>query len=655
MRQGIPQDWLAGNVSKMEDASQPNPVAGIGSPTAKGNQPPKPPRRSPKTQWLKNWVFWTGLGGAITGGAGILAIAMLLKLPSAPNCPAIFWPLASASVRLHCAQVAANKQTVKDLLQAIALVQALPDNHPLRPEINRLLEQWSVDILALADQEFQAGRLDRAIAIAREIPRDVAAYNQVESKISTWQSVWSEAEAVYAEVEDNLRAQNWHQAFMSAVKLLNLDNEYWATTKYEELNLKIETAREDANKLAKAQNLAKRGGVDNLLEAIKLAQSIGTNSYIYQDAQVAIPEYGQQIMTLAQAALDRRDADEAVRIANLIPTSTGLQLEAQDFAILAAAQRNAWQGEVSDIEAAIATAQKIAADRPLYNQAQELIARWQIEIEDVAHLARARQLAQGGTVGDLTAAITEAQLIADTNPRAAEAQSDINRWQRQVQTIEDRPTLRRAEDLAVVEDVASLQAAINEASQIGRGRALYREARSRIRTWTARIQRIEDQPILDEARLLASSGNLPAAIAAAQRIAPGRALSGEAQAVINDWQGQIRARQNWQEAQQTALQGTPEALSQAILLASRVPRTSPLRANINPAIAQWSQQLYSLALSRGQFDISGGIAIARRIPAGTAVYRAAQTQIAAWEKILNPEPVVVPSPSPIPTPTNLQQ
>lgn len=663
MTQGTPQDWSAGDFFRIEDASQaPNPVAGnLDSPTENqivrgGGNPqspqPKPPGMNPKEQvqrWSKNWVFWTGLGGIITGGVGFLAIAMLLKLPSAPNCPAIFWPLASASVRLHCAQVAANKQTVNDLLAAIALVQALPDNHPLRPEINRLLEQWSVDILALADQEFQAGRLDRAIAIAREIPRDAAIYQQIDSKISAWQSIWSEAEAVYVEVENNLRAQNWHQAFMSTVKLLNLGNEYWATTKYEELNLKIETAREDASKLAKAQSLAKRGSVDNLLEAIKLAQSIGTNSYIYQDARIAIPEFGQQMMALAQAALDRRDADEAVRIANLIPTSTGLQLEAQDFAILASAQRSAWIGEVSDIEAAIATAQKIAADRPLYNQAQELIARWQIEIEDVAHLARARQLAQGGTVGDLTAAITEAQLIADTNPRAAEAQSDINRWQRQVETIEDRPYLRRAEDLAAIEDVASLQAAINEASQIGRGRALYREARSRIRTWTGRIQRIQDQPILDEARLLASSGNLPAAIAAAQRIAPGRALSREAQAAVNDWQGQIRARQNWQEARQTALQGTPEALAQAILLASRVPRSSPLRSDVNPAIAQWSQQLYSLALSRSQFDIPGGIAIARRIPAGTAAYRAAQTQIAAWEKILNPEPVILPSPSPTPT------
>ncbi|MUL39477.1 chromosome segregation ATPase [Gloeocapsopsis dulcis] len=665
--QGIPEDWSVVNASSQEDASQSlTPVAGIGSTdvghTAKkgGNTSapqPKPPKRlNPKHKvrlWSKNWVFWMGLGSLVTSGVGIVALAMLLKSPASPNCPAIFWPLASASVRLHCAQVAANKQTAQDLLQAIALVEALPDDHPLRPEINRLLEQWSLDILALAEQDFQAGRLEQAIATARKISRNVPAYQNVDSKIANWQSIWSEAEAIYAEVEDRLRAREWHQAFMGTVRLLNVGNEYWATAKYTELNQKIEIAREDASKLAKAESLAKRGGADNLVEAIKIATSIGVNSYIYQEARNLIPDLGRQMMELAQAALARRDADEAINIANRIPASTGLRAEAQDFTTLASARASAWMGQISDIETAIATAQKIATDRPLYNEAQELIAQWQLEIEAVARLDRARQLAQGGTIGDFAAAITEAQLISDSNPRAAEARREINRWRGQVETIEDRPYLNRAEDLAAGGDIASLQAAINEASQISSGRALYSEARSRIRTWTNTIQRTQDQPILDEARFLARNGNLPAAIATAQRIALGRALSGEAQAAVNDWQGQIRARQNWQEARRTALQGTPEALAQAIRLANRVPQTSPLRADVNPAIAQWSQQMFNLALNRGQYDIPGGIAIARRIPPGTDAYRAAQQQITAWEKFLNPEPVVVPTiltPTPASTP-----
>lgn len=687
MRQGIPEDWSAGT-SKIGDTSHLKSQAGTPSsqqPQDSGATTGRVPQQSispaalpmatsskhnsvpentifsgesldPQPQnsedkrvtpnpkwrkWSRNWVLWTVLGGLISGSMGFIAVAMLLKLPSSPNCPAIFWPMASASVRLHCAQVAANKQTVDDLLEAMALVKALPNNHPLREEINRFLEQWSLDILNLGESAFQAGKLEEAITIARKIPQDVA--NQsVEKQIERWQSVWSEAEAIYQSAEAQLPGQHWHQAFMNAVRLLNLSNEYWATTKYEELKNRIETAREDASKLAKAQDLAKTGRVANLLAAIKLAESIGANSYIYQDAQDAIPEFGQKMLDLAQAALERRDASEAVAIAEQIPESTKLQAEAKDFITLAEAWQSAWIGSIPSLEAAIVIAQKIPTDRPLYNKAQELITTWQLEIEDVAHLDRARDFAQQGTVADLTAAIVEAQLIADTNPRSSEAKQEVNRWRRQVETIEDRPVLDRAENLAILEDATSLQAAINEASQISSGRALYREAQSKIWNWTRKIQQFQDQPYLDQARVLASSGNLTSAITAAQRIRSGRALSGEAQAAINDWRGQIQARLNWQEARQVALQGTPEALLQAIRLADRVPTTSPLRVDINVAIAQWSQQMLNTARSRGESDIPGGIAIAKQIPRGTDAYKAAQEQITIWQKFLNPEASTVP-------------
>ena len=545
--------------------------------------------------------------------------------------------MASAWVRLQCAELAASKQTVDNLLQAIALVQALPKEHPLRQEINRSIEQWSVDLLDLGDEAFQAGKLQEAIAIARKIPKNVSSYQLVEKRIESWQSTWFSAERIYREAEAEMREQRWHQAFMAAVRLLNLDNEYWTTTKYEELKDLIETTREDANNLALAQNLAKRGGLANLLEAIKLADSIGSKSYIYQDAQEALPEFGRKILDMAQEKLDRRDAQEAIAIAKQIPASTSLKSEAQDFVSVAEAWRSAWTGTILGLEGAIAQAQNVGSDRPLYNKAQELITTWQLEIEDLTHIDRARELAQGGTVDDLAAAIAEAQLIPDTNPRASEAKQDIDSWRGQVESIQDRPYLDRAEKLASSEDINSLQAAINEASQIPSDRALYRRAQRRIRTWTGKIEQIQDQPYLDQARSLASSGNLPAAITAAEQIQPGRALSSQAQATIDDWKGQIKARENWQMARKVALQGTPDALTEAINLADRVPRTSPLRTDVNVAINQWSNQMLSIAQSHAEYDIPGGIEIARQIPRGTDAYNTAQEQIALWQKFLSPQ------------------
>ncbi|MBD2384613.1 chromosome segregation ATPase [Cylindrospermum sp. FACHB-282] len=617
----------------------------INSHSEETSQPTKMTARLPR--WMKSWVSWSLLLTLIPGSIGFLAISMLFKLPSAPNCPAIFWPLASASVRLHCAQLAASKQTVTDLLQAIALVKQLPPNHPLRGEIDRFLEQWSRDILQLADQSFQSGELEEAIATARQIPEGMANGKLVDEQISKWQTIWSKAEGIYQEAQKELGERHWQSAFMLSARLLRVDNKFWSSTKYDQLNRLIASAREDGDKLGKAENLADNGGVNNLLEAIKLAESIGQESSLHQKAQELIPVFGRKMLDLAQSKMKRRDADAALEIARQIPAITKLQTEIDDFIALGEAQRSAWIGSISGLEEAISQAQQINASRAVYDQAQQLIARWQLEIEAVSRLEKARTLASLGTVNDLTAAIAEAQVIPASNPRASEARQDVNRWRSQVETIEDQPYLDRAQQIALLEDVNSLQAAIAEASQIRNGRALYPTARKQIRTWTAKIQRIQDQPYLDQARALADSGDLPTAINTAQQLASsGRALAGEAQGAIDDWQGQIRGKENWKKAREVALTGTPEALVEAIRLADRVSVRSMLRMDVNLAIDQWSLQLLQIARSQSESDIPKAIETARLIPRGNTAYREAQAQIRTWREFLNPQPAPAPEVTP---------
>ncbi len=647
LRQKVNHEVLPQTHSQLPSLSsshQPTAEDGLcsGSSIPPTGEPPVPSDTNRRSWW--NWILCVALA-LCANGVALTAIAMLLRLPSAPNCPSIFWPLASGSVRIQCAQIAASKQTVADLLEAIALVKALPKDHPMRADVDRYLQQWSEDIMALAEDSFQAGNLTEAIAIANKIPKNIQAGTSVQQQISKWRSIWSQAESIYTAAHAEIPQQRWYQAFMTAVRLLNVGNNYWETTRYEQLKNDIETARVDGSKLSKAEALADGGGMTNLLAALNLAKSVDENSYMYKKAQALIPDLGRKMLDLAQKNLDQKDADEAIAIANQIPAIANLEPEVEDFITIAQAKRNAWVGTVPSIETAIATAQKIGVNRPLYNQAQELISRWQLEIEDVQHLDKARELAQPGTIADLTAAIAEASMIPQANPRSGEARQEINRWQAQVQTFEDQPFLDQAEQLALPGQVSDLQAAINEASKINQGRALYREARRKIRAWTRQIQTIEDQPYLDQARDLAREGNLPAAISTARQIQPGRALSGEAQAAVNDWQGQIQARENWRSAQEVAQQGTPDALAEAIRLANRVPTTSPLRGEVNPAINDWGQRLLIIAQDKGRYDIPGGIAIAQKIPRSSDAYRAAQEQIAQWYKILNPPPIE-PSPQP---------
>ena len=590
--------------------------------------------------WTKSWVLWGLMLTFIPGGVGFLAMAMLLNLPTAPSCPAISRPFVSASVKLHCAQISASKQNVNDLLEAIAIVSKIPEDHPLRGEIDRYLLEWSRDILQLADQSFQSGNLDDAIATARKIPQDLPPYQLVEEQVTKWELIWSQAEGIYQSAEAELKQERWQSAFLVSARLLRVDNQYWSSVKYDQLNNLITSSREDGEKLANAESLANSRGVKNLLEAIKLSESIRPESYLYEKAQALIPEIGLKMLDLARASLDKRDANTALDIARQIPANAQLQAEVEDFMALTDAQRSAWIGTVSGLETAIFQAQQVDASRPIYGEAQQLIARWQMEIEDVARLEKARTLASQGTIEYLTAAISEVQMISSNNPRASEARKEINRWRNQVETIEDRPILERAQQLAWLNDTNSLQAAIFEARQIRRGRALYSEAQSKISAWTATVQRMQDQPYLDQARMLARSGDLTAAINTAQPIASsGRALSGTARKAIEDWQGQIRARENWNRARQVAVTGTPEALSQAIGIADRVPRSSTLRMDVNVAINQWSQRLFDIARSQSDVNILRAIETAKLIPRSSSVYNRAQQQIKDWQSFLNPEPI----------------
>lgn len=539
-------------------------------------------------------------------------------------------------MRLYCAQVAANKQTAENLLEAIALVDSLPKDHPLRPEIDRNIEEWSLDILKIGDEKFQAGQLSEAIAIARRIPASVSAYKLVEQHIEGWQTIWSKAEALYEKAEQELRQSNWNQAFREAVQLTYVDNKYWATTKYDQLVNEIQLGREASAKLDKAYQLSKSGTVADILAAIKQAEQISPSSYAYKEAQDLIAECGNKLLKLAQNRLERRNWKGVLEIANNLPASVKLPEVKSDLIDLGNAMSRAQSGTIPDLEDAIATAQKLGAERPLYDQGQQLINRWQREIEDVGRLERAQTFANSGLTDDLKTAIAEAQQIPSGNPRYQEARSQVGRWTRQVETIEDQPYLDRATQIASFGGVASLQEAIQEASRIAPGRILYRQAQNKIGEWTSSIQRIQDQPYLDQARNFANAGNLSAAITAAQQIQSGRALYRDAQSDIRSWQTEVQGQQRLQEAYQTATPGTPDAIATAIRVARQVPTASKVRGDARVAVNRWSNQLLAMANDRSSYNITEALAIAKLIPSGTEAYEAAQQQIQAWQKSLEP-------------------
>ncbi len=642
----VPVSGTAAQLSLPQDSQQQGQQNGAVEPYNRGQISVKK-RKSSRWRFLAVWQFWAAVAVFVSGGVGFTAMALLLKLPALPNCPTIFWPTASASMRLYCAQLAANKQTMPNLLEAIALVKDLPPDHPLRVEIDRNIEQWSADILDLAEQAFQAGKLDEAIASARKIPSHVTAAKLVEERVERWQSIWSKAEEIYQKSQADLKSLDWHKAFNKAVRLTSVGNKYWETTKYEELRHEIEMARQDIDNFNQAQELVKKDGVKNLLAAIKLVSEVGDQSYVYKEAQNLIATCGNQLLNIAKERLEKQDWQQVMEIANQLPSSLNLQAETEDLLELARAQARAEGGSVSSLEAAIAQTQRIEIGRPMYAQAQALITRWQREIEDVAHLERARNLAKSGNANDVTAAIAELQLIPNNNPRYQEAQKEKGRWNNQIETQEDRPYLDNAERVASLGDVTALQSAIAEASKISKGRALYQEAQSKIAQWNRKIQRTEDQPDLDRAESLANSGNLSEAITTAAKIPQGRALYDEAQAKIRGWRQEIQVGQRLKEAYQIASSGSPDAITSAIRTARELPGSVRGRSDVKEAINSWSYQLLTIAQGKAGVSITEAIAIAKNIPSGTAAYETAQNQIQSWQKaIAPPTPIAQPSITP---------
>ncbi|MCA2702899.1 MAG: chromosome segregation ATPase [Microcystis sp. M179S2] len=605
------------------------------------------------------WKVWAALFVVVFGGVGFLATWQLLNMQKSPNCPKIFWPIASASLRLYCAQLSADSRTVEGLLAAIALVEALPDDHPLRSQVNQQVEEWARDILNLAEKDYQAGNLQQAITKARQIPNNMAVAAIIEERIAKWQGTWTEGNDILSKLEENLRASNWNQSFRLAVDLLNLNNEYWATVKYNEALAKITVAREDSSKLDNAFNLFARGGLDNWFKVIEEARKIQASSYAYQEAEKLIGKTEDKLQEYAERLIERKQWQSLRDLANQTPKDLKIKEDVTDWSLLSAAALDAEVGTVEGLEAGILGLEQIDASRPLHQTALAMRERWQLQVQDLRILSEARDLAQAGTIEQYSAAIAKAGEVPRNNPLWSQAQQEIGSWNRQIQVIEDRPILERAREIALPGDINSLSNAIIQARAIAKNRALYRDAQREIGDWQVRIERMEDQPILDQAQALANLKDYSTAIETANQIPPGRTLSSEASQNIRRWRRELRARQNLQQANQLAAMGTAEGLTRAIALVTNISTKTDAGVQRTELLERWSYQLLSLATdlaNNGRY--LEAIRLAESVSPESTAYSSARSQMQGWRNILQPPappPIVESTPlspeSPIETPS----
>ena len=591
-------------------------------------------------QWLRlpfirSWVFWAIITLGISGGLVYLALGLLLNPQAVPNCPEVFVPMSSASLRVYCGQLAASKNTLPDLVSALKLVDGIAPNDPTRNYVDTNVQRWSLAILRLAEARYQEGKYEEAISATKQVPQSVPAYKVVEKRVKQWQENWEKATAIDKEARELLRGSKWVNAYSVAVKLTHVNNRYWATTKYQELADLVQIAKADSSKLDEAHQLVKSSEISDLLKAIEMSAKIDASSFAHTEAQTIRGQAAKKMLGLARVKLDKNDWKGALEIANKTPQAPEIKIELQDLINLSEAQSHAEKANIPELETAISLLQSIKSDSPMFKRSTQLMGIWQIEIQDLASLQRARSYATTGTVSDLKAAIKEAGQIPATNPKGKEAAQVVAEWRKQIETVEDSPAIAAADTLAASGSMG-MPGAIAKLNSIRPGRALYPQAQQKIKQWTADLERAEDGPILAQAESFASNGDLNAAVNAASQIRAGRAMSPQVQERIRDWQAQLQAAANISAAEKLAGNGTPESLLGAIQAAARVPKSSPLRSRARSAMDNWGTQMWEIAQSTASTDLRRAIAIAKAIPSSTASYTSAQNSIQQWEQQLNP-------------------
>ena len=611
-------------------------------------------------QWLKSWPIVVLIVFGILGTAGATAVISLFRIPNLPNCRAIFWPTASASLRLQCAESYAHQGDVENLLAAIALVDKLPKDHPLRVDINNRIENWADQVLDLAERSFEAGDLELAINTANKIPDRTAAKEVVAERVERWQRIWQEGEENFSSAVKKVKEKNFQAAFSLSVKLLDVNNKFWSTTKYNELTKLIGTSREDSRKLSKALGLAKEGTLSGFKAALKQLKEIGEDSVFFSEVKTERKKIAKQMLKNGEDLLARRKLSDAQAMLNAVPRDVGLEKEIEDFQIFVTAYQQAWSNSVAGLENAINRMKTLKKNRPGYAKGQQLIAQWQGEIRNISLLNQAQERAQRGSTSDLNSAIAIARQISRGSPQWDDASEQIGQWRSRVETVQDRPILERADRLAAVGTPDNLRAAIQEAKKIPSGRTLGQEADERIANWTERIQRIEDQPILDQARQRARTGDTAGAIAIASKIGSGRSLYRMAQEEIGEWQSEEDGRSRLSEAVNAAARGDADSLTNAIEIAQRVPGQSGSRARADEQIDQWSWTILRQAETAANQNLESAISIASRIPSGTEAYDSAQIRIGNWQTTLRqleapaPRPRPAPAPAPKPAPEEVR-
>ncbi|MGQ4646543.1 hypothetical protein [Lyngbya aestuarii] len=559
-------------------------------PTSSLVNTPKRQRQGKLRLW---WLFWLVIL-SVLGGSVILGALFLTKLPPPIDCQKIS-PLSSDSERLYCAQLAAESGELEQLVAAIKLVENWPSDHPLHSEAQRMSQDWSEQIIALARQKVNQGDLSEAVKIALRLPTSSSLHQEVEATIADWKQQWNKGEELTSQFKDSLKVQKWQQAASLIRELSQSNLDYWRESRVNALTEHLTSEEQAWEQLEQARDLAKSNKPELLKKAIAISLKISPKSYVKAQAQEEQTRWSRSLLEIAAERFANQDFAGVISLAQEIPVSTSLYQEAQDWIRLGRASGAAQEQNIPALVDALAAAGEISNSSPIHQLAAQKSAEWLSQFQDHLELKYARALAGFGQEAGLRMAIDQAALVKLGSTQRIPAQTLIAQWQQQAQEIEDRKQLLLAQELAKTGKIGQLKTAVKIASQVQLGQPRRIEAQTWIAQWDRQIQVIEDQPTLDLARTLAQSRDLMAAISTAEQISSERALYPEAQEAIALWVKQVQTEQDRPILEAAAALAAQGRFDAAIATASHISEERALYEQAQALTRTWTEQRDALS------------------------------------------------------------
>ena len=542
------------------------------------------------------WKLWlVGLNAcALLSGIAGAALIWLLSLPPAPECDKLT-NFSSERMQLHCIEAAAESGELRDLLVGLDALEAWTPNRPLYSVAQTLTDDWSEQIFYAAQQRVQENDVDGALRMLAEIPTNSSVYMEAQDFAAQWTGIAQQGAVIVQQAEAAMQAQDWLTASEKIQELERMPQDYWRTEQAMVLSQRVWQERQGRKVQQEALLQAQSGALADVVKAVEMASTIGATTYAYQDLQPILNQWGGLLLDAGRIHWQAAEfeaaialADQAKTIPSLTHEATHLQqlVEARQLAVLTDSKWQTSPQDVVRLMEAIAAVEAIPTDSRFFAQAEDSRLSWSQQLDDLQRLQMAQALANLGVEETYRVAIAQAQQISPNHLRRQQAQTLIAHWRSEIERLEDAPLLVQARQAAEGGEIPQLRQAIAQARQIPLGRALRGEAQAAIYEWGAQIQRIEDAPLLNLARTQAQQGNLQQAIQTASAIQSGRASYIEAQASVQQWRNRIRQAQ--QARQQQAEQRRREAIAAAEAAAKPEPSATvetPAPAARRPAPA----------------------------------------------------------------------